>query len=380
MGQYDIILLSKPRKEAVLRYYQLVREKSKMNFHVRYQLVKEAQENGISEASRKFGTTRKTVRKWVKRHKEKGFAGLEEERRSPKRIPHKMKPEDEARVEELREQFKRKWGARKLKDRFKLKGSYSAIHRVIKQKNLLRARRKKHRKRKDLSALKKKLGLFKRNQIDTKDLRDILNYWPYIKKLNLPKHEYTYRELSTGACFYAYADENNSLYASLFARYVAEHLKRYGIEVSEIEWQSDNGSEFIGSVRKKMNLRSAFEKVLDEYGIYHRRIPPRASYLQGDVETFHRIVEDEFYDIETFDNDTQFLGKAYAYQLYFNYMRNNRYRENKTPVEILKERFPEINQSILNLPPVRLEHLYKFWYNNAGAGYHVPKPALRRQK
>ena len=365
-----------PKKEAVLEYYQLVREKSKMNFNLRYQLVKEAQENGISEAAREFGATRKTVRKWVNRYKEKGFGGLEEESRAPKTIPHKMKPEDEARVEELREQLKRKWGARKLKDRFKLKGSYSAIHRVIKQKGLMKAKRKKHCKRKDLSALKKKLALCKRNQVDTKDLSDILNYWPYMKGLGLPRYEYTYRELSTGCCFYAYADENNSLYASIFARYVAEHLKKYGIELSEIEWQSDNGSEFIGSVRKKTSRLSAFEEVLHEYKIYHRRIPPRASYLQGDVETFHRIVEDEFYDIESFDKgETEFFGKAYAYQLYFNYMRNNRYRENKSPVEILKERFPEFSKDILNLPPVRLEGLYRFWYNNALPGYHVPKPA-----
>ena len=358
-----------------MRYYQLVREKSKMNFNVRYQLVKEAQESSISEAARKFGTTRKTVRKWINRYVEKGFAGLEEESRAPKTIPHKMKAEDEARVEELRERFKRKWGARRLKDRFKLNGSYSAIHRVIKQKGLMKPKRKRYRKRKDLSALKKRLSLYRRNQVDTKDLSDILNYWPYMKGMGLPRYEYTYRELSTGCCFYAYADENNSLYASIFARYVAEHLKSYGIKVNGIEWQSDNGSEFIGSVRKKLNRRSAFEEVLDEYGIYHRRIPPRASYLQGDVETFHRIVEDEFYDIEDFNSETEFLGKAYAYQLYFNYMRNNRYRENKSPVEILKERFPEISKDIFNLPPVRLEGLYKFWYKDVLPGYHVPKPA-----
>ena len=91
-----------------MKYYQLVREKSKMNFHLRYQLVKKAQETSISQTSREFGATRKTVRKWVRRYEEKGFAGLEEESRAPKTIPHKMKAEDEARVEELREKFKRK--------------------------------------------------------------------------------------------------------------------------------------------------------------------------------------------------------------------------------------------------------------------------------
>ena len=53
-----------------------------MNFNVRYELVKEAQERNISRASKLFGTTRKTVRKWVRRFEEEGFAGLEEKKRA----------------------------------------------------------------------------------------------------------------------------------------------------------------------------------------------------------------------------------------------------------------------------------------------------------
>ena len=108
--------------------------------------------------------------------------------------------------------------------------------------------------------------------------------------------------------------------------------------------------------------------------IEHIRIPPRASYLQGNVELFHRIVEDELYDIEEYENDIQFLGKAYAYLLYFNYARKNRYSGNKSPVEILRERFPEIDEDVLNLPPIRLNILFDSYYNNI-SGYHVPKPA-----
>ena len=46
---------------------------------------------------------------------------------------------------------------------------------------------------------------------------------------------------------------------------------------------------------------------------------------------------DELYEIESYDNRIESLGKVYAYQLYFNYLRKNRYRENKSPVEILRE-------------------------------------------
>ena len=356
-----------------MQYYNLIKDMSKYN--LRYQMVEKAKETNISESARYYDTTRKTVRKWLRRIKEQGLSGLNDKSRAPKYIPHKMDECNEDQIVELRRSHPA-WGARRLKGLYSVEGSYSAIHRVIKQNKLLKPKKRRWRKRKDLSKLKKKLNFFEKSQIDTKDLSDIYKYWPYMKNLKLPRYEYTLRELSTGLTFYAYANENNSTYASLFARYAIEHLRSYGIKTAQIRWQTDNGSEYIGNVNKRINRLSAFERVLQEYGINHDRIPPRASYLQGDVETFHRIVEDELYDIEDYENEIQFLGKAYAYQLFFNYIRKNRYRENKAPVEILRIRFPKMDEGILNLPPIRLEWLLDTCYkNNVQGGYHVPKPA-----
>jgi hypothetical protein len=49
------------------------------------------------------------------------------------------------------------------------------------------------------------------------------------------------------------------------------------------------------------------------------------------------MIEDEFYDSDDYRNFQEFRAKAYAYGLYFNFKRKNRYRRWKTPVEILKE-------------------------------------------
>lgn len=357
-----------------MKYYQLIKDMSK--FNLRIQMIKKAKEINISESARIFGTTRKTVRKWVKRYDANGLTGLRDKSRAPKNIPHKMKFEYEEQIKELRGKHRR-WGARRLKERYKVNGSYTAINRVIKQNGLIKPKKRRWQRRKDLSELKKKMKFFEFSQIDTKDLSDIYQYWPYMKRLGLPRYEYTLRELSTGLAYYAYADENTSTNASLFAKYVIEHLKSYGIETASIMWQTDNGSEYIGNVRKKINRLSAFEKELERNDIEHVRIPPRCCYLQADVETFHRIVEDELYDIEEYNNEIEFPGKTYAYQLYFNYFRKNRYRENKSPVDILKERFPNIDEGILNLPPIRLEILSDLYYKEKDrSGYHVPEPAL----
>lgn len=354
-----------------MQYYQLIRNMS--NFNLRLQMVTKAESVNVSEATRFYGTTRVTVRKWLRRYKKYGLDGLRDLKRTPKHIPHKMKQEDEARIVTLRQKHPG-WGPIRFLDLYHVAGSNGSVHRVIRQNGLIKPKRKRWRKRKDLSELKKTLGLFASNQIDTKDLSDIYQYWPLMRRLGLPRYEYTFRERSTGAAFFAYADENNSLYGALFAEYVIEHLKSYGIETAGLEWQTDNGYEFIGSVRKKINRLSAFENILKQNRIEHIRIPPRCSYLQSDVETFHRIVEDEFYDIEDYVNGVDFLGKAYAYQLFFNYLRKNRYREHKAPVEILRERFPSVDEGVFNLPPIRLESLLEAWYKRekAQGGYHVP--------
>ncbi|MBI1883245.1 MAG: transposase [Chlamydiae bacterium] len=357
-----------------MTYYSLVRDMTKFNY--RFWVVKKALEVGISKAAREFKTTRKTVRKWRDRYEKKNLQGLKDQSRRPKSVPNQMAQEDEEKVVNLRESHK-KWGARRLKERYRLKGSERAIHRVIAQRCELNKGRKRAKKRRNLSEMKKQLKFFEKSQVDTKDLSDILNYWPAMKFLNLSRYEYALRELSTGASFFAYADENNSTYAGLFAEYVLEHLKSYGIDTARIAWQTDNGSEYIGSVNKKSNSLSAFEEALARFKVGHNRIPPRCSWMQGDVETFNRIVEDEFFDVESFKNNTQFLGKTYAYQLYFNYIRTNRYRDNKSPVMILKKRFPNVDPNVLNLPPIRLESLLN---NPAKSGYHVPAPAQREHE
>lgn len=366
-----------------MQYYRIIRDMSSRKtqnlgiFNFRLRMVEYALQHGISSAAREYETTRKTVRKWIVRFKKEGLEGLKDRKRAPKHIPHKLKPEEESQIIELRQKHP-SWGSRRLIDRYHVKGSHGSVNRVIKQNGLIKPKKKRWRKRKDLSDLKKKMKFFEQSQIDTKDLSDIYQYWPFMRRLRLPRYEFTLRELSTGASFFAYADHNNSTYASLFASYVIEHLKSYGINTACITWQTDNGSEFIGSVKKKINRLSAFEKELKASNIEHGRIPPRSPHLQGDVESFHRIVEDELYEIESYANGIEFLGKVYAYQLYFNYIRKNRYRDNKSPVEILRERFPHIDEGVINLSPIRLETLLPLSYKKKDkGGYHVPIPVRK---
>jgi transposase len=359
-----------------LKYYDLMKDMA-TKFNYRFQMVKLAKETSVSNAARVYGATRKTVLKHIRRFDSEGLSGLKDKKTSPKNIPHKMNPKDETRIIKLRKSHP-SWGARRLKERYSLSGAYMAIHRVMKQGGLIKPKKRRWKKRRNLNDLKKKMFFFENSQIDTKDLSDILKYWPLMRRLGLPRYEFALRELSTGLSFFAYADENTTTNASKFADYVAKHLKSYGIKTARITWQTDNGSEYIGNVRKKTNRPSAFEKVLLFHKIEHGRIPPRCSWMQGDVETFNRIVEDEFFDVESYKNPTEFWGKVYAYHLYFNYIRKNRYRDNQSPLDILRERFPDVDEGILNLPPIWLDRMDESLIaQGQESGYHVPIPALK---
>jgi len=151
-----------------MRYYWIIRRMSN-KFDYRLKMVEHAQMHGITKASKAFETTRVTVRKWLRRYEYAGLEGLRDFSRAPKRIPHKMSDEDESNVVYLREKHK-KWGAIRIKDRYKIARSHTAIHRVFKQRGLIKKKRRKWRKRRNLSKLKRKLKLFEKNQVDVKDL------------------------------------------------------------------------------------------------------------------------------------------------------------------------------------------------------------------
>ena len=96
-------------------------------------------------------------------------------------------------------------------------------------------------------------------------------------------------------------------------------------------------------------------------GSHHRYIPPKRYTWQSDVETVHRLVEDEFFDRETFTGPADFWAKLTTYWHYFNLVRPNRGKEWQSPLQILQNRAPTLATAVLNWRPLNLtkrHHLY----------------------
>jgi len=340
--------------------------KNKFNF--RYHLVEYAKTHSIAQAAREFSTTRKTVRKWVKRFVKRDLKMLEDQSKAPHSCPHKLGELDDNKIHNTRDKYPQ-WGPKRLRDLARLPYGASAIYRVLRERKLC-DKKKKYQKKRDLREWKKKhFQAFEKFQVDVKHLYDIPEFYPTMKLLDLPRYEFTARGIISGATFIAYADEISTTNAGIFAEYVIEHLKYYGVDVSKIQFQYDNGSEFIGNVSKKEG-KTPFQDRIDFHKLSHGRIPVASPTFNSDVESFHRIVEQEFYSCERFENRTQFFAKAYSYQLFYNYFRPNSWKQNQSPWQIVEKAFPAIDKNVLNLQPI---HLDLFTTQFVEGGYHVPK-------
>ena len=334
-----------------IRYFDLVREMRDAYNH-RLRLVQYARREGIKPAARAFATTVPTVRKWLRRFQQQGPSGLQEQSRKPHHCPHQTPPAIEEQVLALRRQLPT-FGAARLKREFDLRPSHVAIQRIWRQHGLIRKRRKKYQRKQDLAAVKATWRLFQQISADTKDLDDIPYYWFQAQRLGLPGIQYTAREVRSGLLFWAFAQRRTAAASVVFAARVQRHLDRYGIALRDLVWQTDNGGEFIGS-HDPQGRPTGFPAALGDS--QHVRIPPAAHTYQSDVETVHRLEEDEFFDLETFASRAEFLAKVTTYQLYFNLVRPNSHKENQSPWQIIERLAPRSPLELCLLPPVFLDY------------------------
>ena len=341
----------------------------------RYQMVIHAKEHGVKPTARLYATSPKTVRKWLTRFIEGGYQALADLSRRPHYSPNAVSEYDARHIVKLKTKYKR-LGADQVKVLENLTTSSKTIRKIWRVNGVSsRCRRKKHVTKQNLREIKKQFALFERVCEDTKDLFDIPEYWPQMMDKRLPKVQYTFREVSCGVQFLGFADERSLTNAELFAGYVNEHLKRYGLIVENGIRQTDNGSEYIGAWSAKDP--SAYTLAIESAKLVHGTIPPGAHRFQSDVETVHNLIEVEFYEIEKFADRDNFMQKAHTYQLFFNLERPNTYKENKSPWQLAQEKRPDIPREALMLPPVDLDELLdKKIDNPAIGGYYVSSTPL----
>ncbi|MEO0109855.1 MAG: helix-turn-helix domain-containing protein, partial [candidate division WOR-3 bacterium] len=96
---------------------------NKMNkearFNLRVKMIEEYNKGkNISQISREYGVSRNTLRKWIKRYKEKGEEELKELSRKPHNSPNRTPKEIQEKILELYK--KTNWGRKRIALRLNL--------------------------------------------------------------------------------------------------------------------------------------------------------------------------------------------------------------------------------------------------------------------
>jgi transposase InsO family protein/transposase-like protein len=331
-------------------------------FEFKLDAVFAAQELGIKPASRKFKLSVNTTRSWLRRFKKKGKKGLEDQRKGPLYIPHKIPADEEERIVSIRK-IAPCFGPIRIKYFYGITCSLSTVQRVIRTHGLTRKRKKAYEKRRDLRAVKAKRPSMIHLQMDVKHLRDIPNYWEQLKPLNLPKYQYTVRDTKSGMLFLGYSEELSELNARTMIDYILEEMKLdLPFDIKELTVQTDNGSEFSGQARR---IETApFVHMIEKiHGANHVYIRPGHCNANADVESSHELIETEFYDLTRFVNREDFFRKVESYRLYFNFVRPNFYKGIKTPEEICRKDWnTTVSYNYSLIKTLDLDKISKFSY------------------
>lgn len=299
-------------------------------FSLRKHLVQDAQKLGIKPAARRWGISKNTVRKWLRRYETNGNKGLKDGRQGPNKIPHKTSQEVEELVIKSRKQAPC-YGPRRLRYFFDLPCSLGAIQRILKEKKLVRKNKKKYQKKNDLREVKKKYKTLSRVQMDVKYLNDIPNYYGQMKSLDLPRFQYTLRDVKSGMLFLGYSVELSGLNArTMVGHFLSELKKEPALDISQTIIQTDNGAEF-GGLARHFETNGFSRTIVEEYGAQHRYIPPGMCNANGDVESVHNTIEKEFFDLCTFHSKEDFFEKVETYRIFYNIARPNYSKEVRTP-------------------------------------------------
>jgi transposase len=339
-------------------YYQIMRQSKDKRFW-RYQMIQHCFKHGVKPAAKAFKTSPPVVRLWRERFQQEGYVGLEDRSRRPHHSPRATPQDIKEHLLSLKKIYKRV-GAEQIRDIESLPQAPKTIRKIWKEAGIpSRKRPKKYVTKNNLREIKKRFKLFEFSMEDTKDLMDIPEYYIPARRLNLPKFQYTYREVSCGVLFLGFANEKSLAHAELFAIYINHFLKKYDAlpeDATFIIRQTDNGSEYIGSWNAKHS--SAYTRCVESIPKQiHHTIFPGAHRMQSDVETIHNLVEQEFFEIEQFQSREDFFAKATTYQIFFNLVRPNSYKEHKTPLQLALDKKPDLNQQLLLVPPIDLDKL-----------------------
>ena len=259
---------------------------------LRYQAVLEVVNQGVtvSEVARRFGVTRQTVHRWLRRYAAEGLVGLVDGSARPLSCPHQMSPELEARIVELR-RVQPGWGPRTI--RFRLEAERvvplpgrSSIYRCLVRHGLIepeaRRRKKADYKRWERS---RAMELW---QMDIVGGVRLVDGWRASIVSGVDDH----------SRFVISARVVERATARPVCDALALAMRTHGVPQ---EILTDNGKVFTGRFGPGTG-EVLFDRICRENGIKHILTAPRSPTTTGKVERWHKTLRCEFLNGRVFES------------------------------------------------------------------------------
>lgn len=294
-------------------------------------VVKFAIRKGKSEASRKYGVSLSSVKRWCKRY-DGTWESLVEKSHRPHSHPNRHTEREERQIKNSFKKCYARYGWDGVYSDLTRKGysrSFSGMVYAAKRLGLTEEPKPKKKNRKS-RRYPEILVPGEKVQIDVKEV-------PYNclrgKVLRDGKHLYQWTAIDECTRMrFVYGFEEHTPENTV--KFLKMLLKAFPFKIQTI--QTDNGTEFTYKYISETET-SPLDKVLNRLGIKHKLIPPRTPWHNGKVERSHRNDQRYFYDWETFRNVDELNEKLEKHLKWSNNkpMRTLGY---KSPKQLLAEK------------------------------------------
>ena len=294
-------------------------------------VVKFAIRKGKSEASRKYGVSLSSVKRWCKRY-DGTWKSLVEKSHRPHSHPNRHTEREERQIKNSFKKCYARYGWGGGYSDLTRKGysrSFSGMVYAAKRLGLTEEPKPKKKNRKS-RRYPEILVPGEKVQIDVKEV-------PYNclrgKVLRDGKHLYQWTAIDECTRMrFVYGFEEHTPENTV--KFLKMLIKAFPFKIQTI--QTDNGTEFTYKYISETET-SPLDKVLNRLGIKHKLIPPRTPWHNGKVERSHRNDQRYFYDWETFRNVDE-LNEKLEKHLEWSNNKPMRTLGHKSPKQFLAEK------------------------------------------
>ena len=266
----------------------------------------------VKEVALRFGVTRQTVHRWLRRYAQRGLAGLADQSPMPDSCPHQMPPQVEALVVQLRRENPG-WGPRTLLFGLEDRGvvplpGRSSVYRCLVRHGLIQPQARR-RKRSD----------YKR--------------WERSRAMELWQMDVVGGVMLTGgskASIVTGIDDHSRFAVSALVveratsrptcDALAAAMRSWGVPEQVL---TDNAKVFTGRFGPSAGGEVLFDRICRENGIGHLLTAPRSPTTTGKVERFHKTLRGEFLTGKVFDSIEDAQAQLDSWVRHYNYERRH---------------------------------------------------------